>query len=63
MPAPRLTAAQKAERGSRIQVAVRLDPPTHDRLVVEADRRAVSLQWLIARAVSRLLEDLPPLEQ
>lgn len=34
---------------------VRLDPDVHARLVAEAERRDVSVTYLVARAVDRLL--------
>jgi predicted HicB family RNase H-like nuclease len=39
----------------RVSTAIRLDRDTHERLAKQAERRDVSVNWLITKAVERAL--------
>lgn len=47
--------AAKAAQGGRTSTAIRLDSELHLRLQREAERRDVSVNWLITKAVERAL--------
>jgi predicted HicB family RNase H-like nuclease len=51
---PRRTSSEK-----RIATAVRLPEDLHDELQRQADRRDVSVNFLVVRAVQRYLESAP----
>jgi hypothetical protein len=55
--------ARPREYGKRISTAVRLKSELHERLVVEAEARDLSVNSLINRAISEFLDDLIPVEE
>lgn len=64
-----LASEAKARRSGRpstrrrTSTAIRLDPDLHARLTMAADERDVSVNWLVNRAVARLLDRLIPVDQ
>lgn len=48
---------------ARSATALRFDPDLHERLRAEAERRGVSLNWLVNRLLKEALEALAPIEQ
>jgi HicB family len=51
-----------ADESPRIATAIRLSADLHARLKQAAEDRDVSVNWLITRAVTDLLDRLPPVE-
>ena len=43
--------------------AIRFSPEVKERLRAEAEARGVSVNWLVNRAVERMLRDLIPIEE
>mgnify|MGYP001601224323 CR=1 FL=1 len=50
----------RRNRPDRVSTAVRLDPDIHARLRAEADRRLVSVNLLISKAVEKALTEWEP---
>jgi predicted HicB family RNase H-like nuclease len=48
---------------TRTGTAIRFPEELHVRLVAAAAERALSVNWLVCRAVERFLDDLLPLDQ
>lgn len=45
-----------ASESARVSTAIRFDPLLHKRLLAEAERRDVSVNYLVSRACERALE-------
>lgn len=53
----------RTEPKDRIATAIRFAPDLHERLLLAADERDLSVNWLVNRAVADFLDRLLPLDQ
>jgi predicted HicB family RNase H-like nuclease len=56
-------ARPKTHQVKRVTTAVRLPEPLHERLTTEAERREVSTNLLITKAVENYLDHLVPVDE
>lgn len=56
-------ARPKTTEAKRVTTAIRLPEPLHERLTTEAERREVSANLLVTRAVENYLNHLVPIDE
>lgn len=50
-------------KSERVTTAIRFPKETHDRLAEEAERRELSINYMVTRAVNYYLDALPPVAE
>lgn len=56
-------ARPKTHEVKRVTTAVRLPQPLHERLTAEADKREVSTNLLVTKAIETYLDQLVPIDE